>query len=669
MKLSIRNIILASSITIAIGVGLAVTTSIVALSTLRVGGPLFSQLKLDYDLLADILPPPEYIIEPYLDITLAMQSDAAVPALRRRLTTLENGYRDRKDYWARQSLKNENRNLLAQTGASAERFWQTADQTLLPALERHDRPAAARAYAELSKIYAVHRSQIDALVTHENASLADHEKLADRKTAGFSMAVWIISAAVMLLLGAAIAGLFRKLLSPLLHITDATQKLAKGNLETVIPALERSDELGALAASLGEFRKAAIAERDRAERESTRMHAEAAAERDRAQAEQQRMEADQARAAQVGRMAGQIADGFSQLANGNLGVRLAEAFPPDFEQLRADFNATASKLEAKRAADRSAAEETARTVAALAVGLKQLSSGHLDARLNGTFGGEYERLRTDFNTMAAQLEETLEALVTTISGINHGAAEINQATSDLSGRTERQAASLEETAAALEEITTTVRRTASSARDASAMVSSARSAADSGGQIVQSTVNAMEQIEKSSREIADIIVVIDEIAFQTNLLALNAGVEAARAGDSGRGIAVVASEVRALAQRSSDAARQIKTLIHASSEHVSSGVALVGDSGKALRNIVRQVMEINSLVEDMALSAQQQSSGLDQVNAAIAQMDQLTQQNAAMVEESNAAMNSLVRDTSALSRLASFFKVREDGPQTAVRAA
>ena len=200
-----------------------------------------------------------------------------------------------------------------------------------------------------------------------------------------------------------------------------------------------------------------------------------------------------------------------------------------------------------------------------------------------------------------------------------------------------------------------MKKTAQNARNASEIVTNAKSAAENGGQIVETAIQAMGQISQSSKQINDIIGVIDEIAFQTNLLALNAGVEAARAGEAGKGFAVVASEVRALAQRSSEAAREIKILIKASSEHVGSGVKLVGESGRALDEIVTQVVEINSLVSEMAMAAQQQSSGIEEVNTAVTQMDQVTQQNAAMVEQSTAAARNLASETVELADLVSFF--------------
>ena len=257
-----------------------------------------------------------------------------------------------------------------------------------------------------------------------------------------------------------------------------------------------------------------------------------------------------------------------------------------------------------------------------------------------------------------KLQVTMQAIATNTQGVRSGAEEITQASDDLSRRTEQQASSLEETAAALDEITATVRRTAEVANEARDLVSTSKTDAERSGAVVRQTVGAMGGID-SSKQIANIIGVIDEIAFQTNLLALNAGVEAARAGDAGRGFAVVATEVRALAQRSADAAKEIKTLILASTQQVDVGVKLVSETGQALGRIVTQVSQLNGLVVELAASAKEQSTGLGEVNAAVNQMDQITQQNAAMVEQATAASRSLSDEAQELARLVGQFNIGE----------
>ncbi len=328
--------------------------------------------------------------------------------------------------------------------------------------------------------------------------------------------------------------------------------------------------------------------------------------------------------------------------------------------------AEAQRLEGE-AAHVEIARQQAEVVSAIAEGLDRLSRGDLVSRLDRAFSPEYEKLRSDFNGAMAKLQQTLAVVAENGGAIRSGTGEISTAADDLSRRTEQQAASLEETAAALDEITATVRKTAEGASHAKASVLKAKAGAEESGRVVREAVEAMGGIERSSAQITQIIGVIDEIAFQTNLLALNAGVEAARAGDAGRGFAVVASEVRALAQRSAEAAKEIKGLIAASRGQVERGVDLVGRTGTALDGIVVQVAEIALAVAEIAASAQEQASGLDQVNTAINQMDQVTQQNAAMVEESTAASHGLAREADELMRLIGGFKLGAEGKRSAAR--
>ncbi|WP_313103068.1 methyl-accepting chemotaxis protein [Brevundimonas sp.] len=341
------------------------------------------------------------------------------------------------------------------------------------------------------------------------------------------------------------------------------------------------------------------------------------------------------------------------------------------EKVRLEAEAEVQRAAAEQARiaqaerDAEAARQQAQVVDGIAAGLDRLSSGQLAFRLNTAFAPEYEKLRADFNGAMAKLQETMRVIVDRSSAIGASAHEISQASDDLSRRTEQQAASLEETAAALEQITATVARSAEGAIEAGGVVDGARHEALEGQAVVGRAIVAMGEIEQSSNEIGNIIGVIDEIAFQTNLLALNAGVEAARAGEAGRGFAVVASEVRALAQRSAEAAKEIKTLISASSRQVGEGVALVGDTGHALERIAEQITRLTAIAREISASSQEQSSGLQQVNIAVAQMDQVTQQNAAMVEESTAASHSLAQDARELDRMMGQFSL--DGAVTDAR--
>lgn len=300
-------------------------------------------------------------------------------------------------------------------------------------------------------------------------------------------------------------------------------------------------------------------------------------------------------------------------------------------------------------------EAQEKVVTALGLGLERLSGGDLTERLDEPFADEYEPLRANFNRTVEQLNSTLTRVVEVSRGIRSRADEIRDATEDLSHRTENQAATLEETAAAIDELATSVRAAASGAQEVEGIVQSARTEAQHSGKVVMGAVEAMQGIEKSSEQIAQIIGVIDDIAFQTNLLALNAGVEAARAGDAGRGFAVVASEVRALAQRSANASKEIKQLIGASTQYVGRGVAAVGGAGKALAELVDRVSHISTLVSGIASGAAEQATAISEVNVGVTQLDQVAQRNAAMVEASMTTSQSLQQDAVELEQMVSHF--------------
>ncbi|MNJ31286.1 Methyl-accepting chemotaxis protein II [compost metagenome] len=425
------------------------------------------------------------------------------------------------------------------------------------------------------------------------AAIQDKEAIraaarAEAKEAAFLQAYVAFAIGGLLALAIAVGAalwLIGALSRPVEALTRAMGRLAGGDLNVVVPAVGRRDEIGRMAGAVLTFKQNA--------EEKARLEAET---------EAARLAAEQARQAQAER-------------------------------------------------DAEAARQQARVVEGVALGLDRLSHGQLAFRLSDPFPPAYEALRTDFNAAMDQLQGVMRAIVELAGAIGASAREISQASDDLSRRTEQQAASLEETAAALEQITATVARSAEGAVEAGGVVRGARSEAVEGQAVVARAIAAMGEIERSSSEIGAIIGVIDEIAFQTNLLALNAGVEAARAGDAGRGFAVVASEVRALAQRSASAAKEIKTLINESGRQVGEGVALVGDTGHALERIAGQIQRLTVIAEEISASSQEQSSGLQQVNIAVTQMDQVTQQNAAMVEQSTAASHALASDAVELDRM------------------
>ncbi|MBN7808689.1 PAS domain-containing methyl-accepting chemotaxis protein [Agrobacterium rosae] len=343
-----------------------------------------------------------------------------------------------------------------------------------------------------------------------------------------------------------------------------------------------------------------------------------------------------------------IAEEFTRIGKGGKKAYIQASYNPIF-----DLNGNVFKVV------KFATDVTTRVgnVDQLARSLKALSEGDLTQTLTIPFLPSLEKLREDFNEAASKLRVTLQTISQNAGAIAASSQQIQSASNDLAKRTEQQAASVEETAAALEEITTTVADSSHRAQEAGELVRKTKQNAEHSGNIVGQAVDAMGMIEKSAGEIANIIGVIDEIAFQTNLLALNAGVEAARAGDAGKGFAVVAQEVRELAQRSAKAAKEIKELINASNGHVKNGVALVGDTGKALLQIVTQVVQVDGNVGAIVESSKEQATGLKEINIAVNTIDQGTQQNAAMVEETSAAAHSLSREAAQLFELIGQFNI------------
>jgi methyl-accepting chemotaxis protein len=481
-------------------------------------------------------------------------------------------------------------------------------------------------------------------------------------------------------------------------IADATEKLAGGDNAIDLDAMAREDEMGAIIRSLTVFRDNQL-----------RI----------VQMRKENEEAQAARAREVAAVISALADGMDHLAACDISYRLNAEFPPEYRRLRDDFNNTMQELEGtlkvitnvtadiqaataggkgdaarrsdgkaatlketgaalvsaleafrenekrmvrmreeNQAAREAKAREQANVVAMLASGLDRLAVGDLTCQLMEEFPEEYRRLQDNFNAAMRKLEETLSTIHQVTGVIQSGSGDVNVAVDDLLRRTEHQAATLEETAAALDEITATVKSTAQGASNVRESIASAKEDAIGSGHVVSDAVSAMHEIKSSADQISQIVGAIDEIAFQTNLLALNAGVEAARAGEAGRGFAVVATEVRELSHRTAKMAKEIKNLIVASGVKVQQGVTLVGDAGKALERIVAQIVGINDVVGQIAASAKEQATGLEQINTAVNEMDNVTQQNAAMVQETTVASRSLAEQAEELVSLLGRFKVQ-----------
>ncbi|MSO66091.1 MAG: HAMP domain-containing protein [Alphaproteobacteria bacterium] len=329
------------------------------------------------------------------------------------------------------------------------------------------------------------------------------------------------------------------------------------------------------------------------------------------------------------------------------------------ERLQSESETTRKRQEEERNAE---AAKTRTVVDEVGRAMGALVRGDLTHRITADLAAEYAKIKQDYNSTADRLSEIVGSIVSSANQIGHAASEVSQASHDLAGRTEQQAANLEETAAAMEEMTATVNKNAKNSGQTNQLVAGAQHEAVAGGHVVTNAVTAMGSIENSSRQISEIVNVIDDIAFQTNLLALNAAVEAARAGDVGKGFAVVATEVRSLAQRSSEAAKEIKQLITTSNEHAAGGVKLVNDTGTALGAIVISVEKIASMMGEIAGASKEQATGLGKVNSAVTQMDEMTQQNAAMVEQITAAARSLATEAGQMVQLVSFFKLNDGAP-------
>ena len=474
------------------------------------------------------------------------------------------------------------------------------------------------------------QAEIDEVVSQDRNNLETIKaNVAQLKTT--MLIVVGLTGLIGLAVGVAVASFIarRHLSQPIQNITNTMTRLVKGDLDTEVPYAGRPDEIGEMAAAVEVFRENAI--------DNRRVHAQ-----------------EEALRAKSADLQSSIAGVVKAAAAGDFSSRITK----DYEN--EDLNRFAASINELLAGVSDAVTETQRVIG-------ELANGNLTESMNGAFLGVLGDLQRDVNMALSTLKSTMLDVRASSDSVNSSASELKVASDDLAKRSEQQAASLEETSAALDEITAAVKNSTERAQSATVMVGDATRSAKQSGEVVRNAINSMERIEQASHEITQIINVIDEIAFQTNLLALNAGVEAARAGEAGRGFAVVAQEVRELAQRSANAAKDIKTLILKSGEEVQVGVRHVQETGTSLSEIEGHVLKINDHINEIATAARQQSVGLQEVSTAINEMDQVTQRNAAMVEEMSAATHKLGSDADSLDSMVSRFRVEGGKPASSAR--
>jgi methyl-accepting chemotaxis protein len=572
--------------------------AVYSLITLRVGGPISVQQTQADALIADILPPPLYLVEAILTAHRgAIELDKA-KELEATLQKLRSEYQTRREYWSQHLLEPEIEAALGRSDVEVQKFWNVVDQQYVPALRSGDVAGMNASIGRLVQDYQAHRLVVDEMSVMATAFAKSRVDQAQVLTTRIFILLGATSLLMLIVVIGGVESLRAKVVRPVLRMTTYMGHLADGNYDHDVPHQGRPDEIGDMARSVGFFRQAALERR-------------------------------------VTRQSQEEADALAQKT---------------------------SEEQHRKTADE--AQEREMVVSALDEGLRALAAGDLSHGISKAFPPEFDRLRINFNSSLRALSETMAQVVASSQAVDAGSREISAAADDLSRRTEQQAAGLEQTAAALDEVTATIRQTADNAGKAQESMSLSRLSVGQSSSVASQAIEAMGRIDTSSRQIGQIIGVIDEIAFQTNLLALNAGVEAARAGEAGRGFAVVAQEVRALAQRSADAAKEIKGLIGEASDSVQVGVDLVVKVGSALGGVVSDFSSIESLVQDIAQAAREQATGLAEVNSAVNQMDQVTQQNAAMVEETTAASHNLTREALQLGQLVQRFRTAKGASES-----
>lgn len=595
-NLTISRVLIIFGVIVSCGLAASIGLQTLAFEELKVGGPKFNEISDGKDLVADILPPPLYVVETYMLANEAAIHPELTEANLAKITALKAAYDDRRAFWKNsmlpQNLRDKLENDVMRTG---DVFWGKFESTYLPAVKSQDKGALITALGNLKDSFYAHDAQVRQLADMANTTLANSVASADQASASYQMIAFSGSGASVLLFIGGLWFLRRRAIKPIIRISDYMSVLVTGDYSHEVPLTSRGDEIGSMAKSVDVFRKAGI------ERQQIRH---------------------------------------------------------DLEQSRLKADADRQEQELSRIKE---AHELSVVVEALGAGLGRLAECNIRFTIDEPFADRFDSLRIDFNNSLATFQATLEEVLGKTAQLSGSAQEMDQAADNLYKRTEQQAAALEHTSASLEEVASTIRTSVERTGETRTLVRAARECATSSSKVVREAVDAMKRIEGSSTQISQIIHVIDEIAFQTNLLALNAGVEAARAGEAGKGFAVVAQEVRELAQRSANAAKDITNLIRTSSSEVATGVRLVDETGEALDRISGFVSDIDAKVDAIATASKEQATSLQEITSAVTALDQMTQQNAAMVEETTAISSTLATDAGMLTQLVQRFKLNRRG--------
>jgi methyl-accepting chemotaxis protein len=709
------------------------------MSTLNVNGPIYQRIVQGKDIIADVLPPPEYILESYT-VSLQLSSttnSSEIDALITRFQALKAEYESRHTYWLGQSLEQElQRSLLEVSYQAAQEFYTEAEQHFLPAIRAGNKDAALPSLKAMRQAYEQHRQAVNEVVSYASKRNTQDELQAQQTISSYKLvllSIFLISVVVAVVV---LLKISQDILKSLRSVRDLADAIAGGNLSSSVDTTQRN-EIGVIFKSMSTMQQQLFDRSSEAKKfieESTRLKMAMD------NISVNIMVADSERKIiymnpAVFRML-QSAEGTIQKSLPHFDVhKLMGSSIDDFHKNPAHqkdmltklngthkteiniaghvFSLTANPIintEGQRLGtvvewlDRTAEirveQEVANVVNAAVAGdfsqqvtehskqgfslllaqsinkllatnatslddlarvLDALSMGDLTSSISKDYTGTYEQLKDSTNSTVANLRQLIGEIKDSSASIRMAAKEIAAGNNDLAHRTELQAASLEQTAASMQELTSTVKHNSENAKHANQLAVSASEIAAKGVGVVGQVVTTMESIHDSSRKIVDIIAVIDGIAFQTNILALNAAVEAARAGELGRGFAVVAGEVRNLAQRATAAAGEIKVLIGDSVEQIADGTRLVTHAGRTMAEIVDSICGVTGLMSEIAAASVQQTSGIEQVNLAIGQMDDVTQQNAALVEQAAAAAESLEEQTQNLNGTVDQFKVDDQG--------